>query len=196
MTRRLLSLAFPFIADDPADAQDASLEHAVLLIDEDTFRGFYDRTSNMLWAYLSRATGDASAADDLLQETYYRFLRAKVSFESEAHRRHYIFRIAANLVRDRFRRPRVDQTALPDELPAEPGNLARETEQRMDLNRAMAKLKPRERDMLWLAYGQGSTHEEIAGSLGLKRGSIKPLLFRARRKLAALLTRGDANDGY
>jgi RNA polymerase sigma-70 factor, ECF subfamily len=51
----------------------------------------------------------------------------------------------------------------------------------------MAKLKPRERDLLWLAYGQGSTHEEIAGSLGLKTGSIKPLLFRARRRLAVLL---------
>ena len=51
----------------------------------------------------------------------------------------------------------------------------------------MARLKPRERDLLWLAYGQGSTHEEIAGSLGLKTGSIKPLLFRARRRLAALL---------
>ena len=187
MTRRLLSLAFPFIdADGLGAADDTAREDAALQMDEDTFHGFYARTSTMLWAYLSRATGDASAADDLLQETYYRFLRARVDFESDAHRRHYIFRIATNLVRDRFRRPRLDQTPLADE-PAAPGNLARETEQRTDLQRAMARLKPRERDLLWLAYGQGSTHEEIAGSLGLKTGSIKPLLFRARRRLAALL---------
>ena len=187
MTRRLLSLAFPFVdADGLSAADEAAREDAALQMDEDTFHGFYARTSTMLWAYLSRATGDASAADYLLQETYYRFLRARVDFESEAHRRHYIFRIATNLVRDRFRRPRLDQAPLPDE-PAAPGNLARETEQRTDLQRAMARLKPRERDLLWLAYGQGSTHEEIAGSLGLKTGSIKPLLFRARRKLIALL---------
>jgi RNA polymerase sigma-70 factor (ECF subfamily) len=61
------------------------------------------------------------------------------------------------------------------------------TARRIDLARAMARLKPRERDLLWLAYAQGSTHQEIAEMLGLKRASIKLLLFRARRRLAALL---------
>ena len=191
MTRRLLSLAFPFIDEGMSSATSIgrTAEDVALQMDEDTFRGFYGRTATMLWAYLARATGDPHAADDLLQDTYYRFLRAKVEFESEAHRRHYIFRIAANLVRDRYRRPRMDSAPLPDEsqLPAS-GNLAVETQQRTDLQRAMAKLNPRERDLLWLAYGQGSSHLEIAGSLGLKAGSIKPLLFRARRKLAALIT--------
>ena len=56
----------------------------------------------------------------------------------------------------------------------------------------MARLKPRERDLLWLAYAQGSSHQEIAESLGLKTSSIKLLLFRARRRLAALL--GGARD--
>jgi RNA polymerase sigma-70 factor (ECF subfamily) len=51
----------------------------------------------------------------------------------------------------------------------------------------MAQLKPRERDLLWLAYAQGSSHQEIADSLGLRTASIKLLLFRARRKLAGLL---------
>ncbi len=192
MTRRLLSLAFPFIDEGMRSATSigrTAAEDAALQMDEDTFRGFYGRTATMLWAYLARATGDPHAADDLLQDTYYRFLRAKVEFDSEAHRRHYIFRIATNLVRDRYRRPRMDSAPLPDEsqLPAS-GNLAAETQQRTDLQRAMAKLNPRERDLLWLAYGQGSSHKEIAGSLGLKTGSVKPLLFRARKKLAALLT--------
>jgi RNA polymerase sigma-70 factor (ECF subfamily) len=51
----------------------------------------------------------------------------------------------------------------------------------------MGRLKPRERALLWLAYAQGSSHREIADVLGLKAGSIKLLLFRARRKLAAML---------
>lgn len=191
MTRRLLSLAFPFI--DHGMGSVGSLERTAaddpaLQMDEDTFHEFYGRTAAMLWAYLSRATGDPQAADDLLQDAFYRFLRAKVAFESEAHRRHYLFRIAVNLVHDRHRRPRIDVAPMPDEsmLPAG-GNLAAETEQRADLQRAMARLKPRERDLLWLAYGQGSSHQEIASSLGLKAGSVKPLLFRARKKLAGLL---------
>jgi RNA polymerase sigma-70 factor (ECF subfamily) len=43
---------------------------------------------------------------------------------------------------------------------------------------------------LWLAYAQGSSPKEIAETLGLKTPSIKLLLFRARRRLAALLGEG------
>jgi RNA polymerase sigma-70 factor (ECF subfamily) len=191
MTRRLLSLAFPFMDEGMSSATSIGRSAAgdvALQMDEETFRGFYGRTAAMVWAYLSRATGDPSAADDLLQETFYRFLRAKIVFESEAHRRHYVFRIATNLVKDRYRRPRIDAAQIADESQLQAsGNLALETQERTDLQRAMAKLKPRERDLLWLAYGQGSSHQEIAGSLGLKTGSIKPLLFRARQKLKAIL---------
>ena len=47
--------------------------------------------------------------------------------------------------------------------------------------------------MLWLAYAQGASHREIADTVGVKSTSVKLLLFRARRKLAGLLT-GAAND--
>ena len=56
----------------------------------------------------------------------------------------------------------------------------------MDLLRALDRLKRRERELLWLAYAQGSSHQEIGETLGLKTGSIKPLLFRARRRLAGV----------
>jgi RNA polymerase sigma-70 factor (ECF subfamily) len=166
-------------------------EEVVFQMDEDTFRAFYERTARSIWVYLSRMTGDAQLADDLLQETYYRFLRAERAYASEAHRRNYLFRIATNLVYDGRRRHRIDYVGVPDEdapgaLQAE-GDLAERTVRRADLGRAMAQLKPRERDLLWLAYAQGSSHQEIADSLGLRTASIKLLLFRARRKLAGLL---------
>jgi RNA polymerase sigma-70 factor (ECF subfamily) len=160
-------------------------------MDEDTFRAFYDRTARALWAYLSRMTGDPQQADDLLQEAYYRLLRARVALDSEAHRRNYLFRIATNLVRDGRRR----RSTQPDvvshheedgELPGDAA-LAAQAESRADVRSAMARLKPRERELLWLAYAQGSSHREIGEALGLKTGSIKPLLFRARQRLAGFL---------
>src|SRR5580765_6831719 len=163
-----------------------------LQMDEDTFRAFYDRTARQVWAYLARITGDRSLADDLLQESYYRFLRAERAFASESHRRNYLFRIATNLAHDRHRRGR-HAVNVPVPAENEPGalvdgsDLAAETERRTDLARAMATLRPREREMLWLAYAQGSSHEEIAESLGVRKSSIKILLFRARRRLATAL---------
>jgi RNA polymerase sigma-70 factor (ECF subfamily) len=161
-------------------------------MDEDTFRAFYDRTARLVWAYLARITGDRTLADDLLQESYYRFLRAERSFASDSHRRNYLFRIATNLAHDRHRRGRgVVTVAMPADH--EPGALAdghdvaADAERRTDLAKAMSRLTSRERELLWLAYAHGSSHEEIATSLGLRKASIKMLLFRARKHLAALL---------
>jgi RNA polymerase sigma-70 factor (ECF subfamily) len=175
---------------DLAEGEDA------FTMDEDAFRLFYDRTARPVWAYLSRMTGQPRLADDLLQETYYRFLRANVAHESDAHRRNYLFRIATNLVHDLRRRPRPDDVSIDSATPAiehadpRSADVAGGAARRLDLGRAMARLKPRERDLLWLAYAQGSSHHEIAEALGLKRASIKLLLFRARRRLAALLREG------
>lgn len=158
-------------------------------MDEDAFRAFYDRTARGLWAYLSRITGDRQLADDLTQEAYYRFLRTARSFEGEIHRRNYLFQIATNLVRDRRRRPEpIALAESPEQFePCVGGDGDARAVAHADLSRAMARLNPRERQILWLAYAQGETHHSIAQTLGLKTASLKMLLFRARRKLAALL---------
>ena len=161
-------------------------------MDEERFRAFYERTSRPLWAYLSRLTGDRTAADDLVQESYYRMLRVKLPEVNEAQLKSYLFRIATNLVRDEWRKRKIQPVASslePERVEAE-GPLARPTEQyekRAVLARAMEQLKPREREMLWLAYAEGSSHKEISGVCGLKSNSIRPLLLRARRKLAQAL---------
>ena len=102
--------------------------------------------------------------------------------------------MATNLARDAHRRARLrpwlGRQAAADvegleglEAPGAPGHL----DQKRDLDRAMLRLKPRDRAMLWLAYAEGSTHREIAAALGLNAGSVKLMLFRARRKLSLLL---------
>ena len=157
---------------------------------EEAFRAFYERTARPLWAYLARATGEPHTADDLLQDSYYRLLRSTVVFEDDGHRRNYLFRIATNLVRDRHRRP-LREVALPDDdserpLACEDAALGRFGATR-ELGRALDALRPRDRDLLWLAYTQGLSHAEMARTLGVKTGSVKMLLFRARARLSALL---------
>ncbi len=170
-----------------------------LAMDDEAFRVFYEQTARPLWRFLARATGDRAAADDLFQETYYRLLRSPAPFASDEHRRHYLFRIAVNLLRDRHRRtPR--ETPLPDAADAahpRDERAAHRLAQRRDVDRAMGGLRSRDRMLLQLAYILGLSHAEIAGTLGLKTGSIKPLLYRARTRLLARLgrARGIAKSG-
>lgn len=162
---------------------DRETTHAASM-DEDEFRIFYDRTARPLWAYLTRMTGDPELAEDLLQDAYYRLLRARASYESELHRRNALFRIATNLARDNIRRARrATHIPMPDNLEA----ITSAADERRGLAEALEKLKPLQREILWLAYGQGSSHAEIAEIVGMSGKSIKSLLFRARRRLAELL---------
>jgi RNA polymerase sigma-70 factor, ECF subfamily len=181
---------FPDVTFSDVNGADAAAASAEILMDEDTFRAFYERTARGVWAYLARVTGDPQLADDLLQEAFYRFLRAAGTYESESHRRNSLYRIATNLARDARRRtltrPSAD-VAGGDVERLSCGDHAAAAERRADLTRAMSHLKPRDRAMLWLAYAEGASHREIADVLGVRPGSMKLLLFRARRRLAGLL---------
>jgi RNA polymerase sigma-70 factor (ECF subfamily) len=166
-------------------------------MDDEKFAGFYQRTARPLWAYLARVSGNAVLADDLLQESYLRLLTAAFVADGEVSCRRYLFRIATNLLRDHWRRP---ATTSLEELPetAMAADERRDSE-RIDskalLGRAFMRLRPRERQLLWLAYAEGSTHREIAEITGLGAASIRLLLFRARHKLARLLRRQNAGPG-
>lgn len=155
-------------------------------IDESAFQATYDTTSRPLWAYLLRVSGRHHIADDLLQETFCRYLARKPRGLDEEQTRRYLFRVATNLLRDRWRRREDQDEELDSEVPdAEPDGAAQ-----MDVRRAMEKLKPRERQLLWLAYVEGMSHAEIASVTGLNALSVRMLLFRARRRAAGLLMPG------
>lgn len=161
-----------------------------LAMDEDAFRAFYEHTSRPLWAYLARLSGSRTDADDLLQETYYRLVRAGTVFNDEDHRRRYLYAIATNLVLDRRRRrltrPEAPMAGSADDLAAE-GSAADSLEHRTVVRGAMSRLRPRDRALLWLAYAQGASHNEIGSALGLKSASVRSMLFRARRRFADLI---------
>lgn len=152
---------------------------------EAAFRELYAHTAGRLLGFLiCRTGGDRSAAEDLLQETYYRLLRAPDLPCDLEGRTRLAFRIAINLARDRDRRERVRERPLPPSPTAGTG-CARACA--AELGDALAALHPRERDLLWLAYVEGASHREIAAIAGVREASVRPILYRARRKIAALL---------
>jgi RNA polymerase sigma-70 factor (ECF subfamily) len=157
-------------------------------MDSDAFASFYERSARPLWAYLARTSGDPALADDLVQESFIRFLAADAPTDGDVASRRYLFRIGTNLLRDHWRRPR---HASIDEVP-EPVCLTPDATAQADsafmLGPALSQLRPRARQLLWLAYAEGYSHSEIAAITGLASASIRLLLFRARRQMARLLT--------
>ena len=165
---------------------------AEIPMDSDAFAAFYERSARPLWAYLARVSADPALADDLMQESFVRFLcvdRRELSLaEGEVAARRYLFRIATNLLKDHWRRPASHSIEeLPEELFAAPERASQSDSQAM-LGPALAQLRPRDRQLLWLAHAEGYSHKEIAQITGLASASILLLLFRARLKIARLLT--------
>ncbi len=156
-------------------------------MDESGFEKLYEKTARPLRSYVERITGSATLADDILQETFLRYLRAPLKVEDDAVKS-YLYKIATNLVYDHFRQTKRAsrwQILLRTQPEAEivDDNFAGETE----MMQVFRHLQPQERALLWLAYVEGYQHREIAATLNLSGMSIKVLLFRARRKLAQML---------
>jgi RNA polymerase sigma-70 factor (ECF subfamily) len=149
---------------------------------EEGFKRLYEATSRPLWGYLHHASGRPDVADDLLQETYCKFLLRRAPAMDAAQTRCYLFRIATNLLHNRSRSR--DDAAR--EEPAE-GGAETDEDARLDVQAAMRQLKPRERELLWLAYVEGMSHAEIAAATGLGAMSIRILLYRARQKASGIL---------
>ena len=157
-------------------------------MNEAQFEAFYRKTAGSIWSYIYRMTGDPATADDLLQKTFLGFLRANPTFESDEHARRYAFRAATNLALDHFREAKRDRVRLDSLMPHTPSIVDR-GELRHDMSRLFAELKPRERALLWLAHVEEAGHDEIGQALGVKSGSVRVLLFRARKRLAELLSK-------
>jgi RNA polymerase sigma-70 factor, ECF subfamily len=151
-------------------------------LDESSFRVLYDATVQPLRAYLLHVCRRPDVADDLLQETWCRYLMHRRTDMDENQTRSYLFRIATNLMHDRVR-SRVDFVV--PEVPER--GVAPDLATRLDVRSTLHQLKPRDRELLWLAYVEGMNHDEIAAITGLRPLSIRILLFRARRKAADLL---------
>jgi RNA polymerase sigma-70 factor, ECF subfamily len=156
-------------------------------MDEVRFESFYRATAGSLWSYLFRLTGDAAAADDLVQKAFFRLLRANPALASEEHMRRWIFRTATNLALDHFRETKRERAR--GEAAEPPPQTEPREGLRHDMMKTFGELKPRERALLWLAHVEEADHEDIGEALGVKTKSVKVLLFRARKRLGELLTR-------
>lgn len=153
--------------------------------DEAAFRRIYERTAPRLRAYLHLAVRDSALADDVLQEAYYRLLRADMNDAAIGQVRSYLYKTARTLLADHGRRvgrERRRQRRWNSSVSESPRH-----DLKLDMERLFARLSQREQTLLWLAYVEGASHREIAASLGMQANSVRVVLYRARKSLAGIL---------
>jgi RNA polymerase sigma-70 factor (ECF subfamily) len=133
-------------------------------------------------AFLARvARGEG--ADDLAQETFLKAWRMAGSWRGEGSYEGWLLRIAwRQFLSSRRKR---------SEEPAEPTDRADETagahDARIDVERALARLAPRERAAAMLCLGEGYSHAEAATILDLPLGTLKSIVARAKGALVKQL---------
>jgi len=186
-----LSASLDFAAaEDRSAAEERTAEELPCVaqrMDAAAFQVFYVRAAPGLRGYIRRSVGNAALADDILQESFLRLLRIELPPLEDAPLRAYLYKIAASLVIDHWRRvQRERRWSLRNFLGGEPAADPRDDSGGEAL-RFFRRLKPQEQLLLWLAYVEGFEHREIAGALQVKEKSVRVLLFRARKKLASTL---------
>ena len=164
-------------------------------MDDQAFNAFFEATRKPLQAYLWRVSGNAALAEDLLQESYLRFLAKPPASAEPGPRRAYLFTVALRLLQDHWRReaprrwlplPWRDEDPWPEPPCPEPGP-EREALGLQEVALGFEALPPRQRSLLWLAYVEGLDHRELARAMAIREGSVKVLLHRARARMAAAL---------
>jgi RNA polymerase sigma-70 factor (ECF subfamily) len=160
-----------------------------------------ERTGD-IYALLFRLTGDAEEARDLAQETFLRAFQAIQKFRGDADLKTWLYRIAINQARNRWRwwrRRRRDATVsldatlgereqtvamhLEDPSASDPEEETLARERHDQLREALQGLRSAYREAVVLRDIEGLTYEEIAATLQINIGTVKSRLARGRLEL-------------
>jgi RNA polymerase sigma-70 factor (ECF subfamily) len=178
------------IASTRWDNHSESANHA-----EKRFEALVAAHSTELFRYAYWLSGDRQVAEDLTQETLLRAWKALHKLENPGAAKGWLYTILRRENARRFERNHPLTTELPpDEL--NPGDRGYDTStEAFALRRAIKELPEEYREPLLLQVIGGYSQQEIAEQLGISTAGAGTRLFRARRKLRAMLESDDAVGG-
>ena len=156
-----------------------------------------------------RMVGDPDDAADMTQETFIKAYRALSGFRGDSKFSSWLYRIASNVcldfLRSRSRHPQVSLSTVDEddratfELPDMRQNPEEQLMKKLGMEavrRGLEQLPEQQRQILVLRELGGLSYAELAQTLGLEEGTAKSRIFRARKRLCALLLcDGNISDG-
>lgn len=190
--------------NEPAgDTQDARDMARLTGGHEAALNDLMERHAEKLFHYLVRSLQDEHDAADLAQETFVKVYQNRANFDPSRRFSTWLYAIAGNLVRDRYRwrsrHPQIPldvenektEARLKDNLPAldrAPDQNLQAEERAATVRKAVAALPEELRQPLVLAAYQELSQAEIAGILKCSVKAVETRIYRARQQLRASLT--------
>jgi len=182
-------------------AEESALIRRVCDGDPDAFAPLVQAHQTAVYHLAFRMVGNPQDAADLTQEIFLQAYRSLSSFRGESRFFVWLYRLARNRCTDflRQQKPTLSLTLDDDaEEPAEleipdrrfsPETVLEKKELRDAVERGMRQLSPAEREILTLREYNGCSYDEIADLLSLEPGTVRSRIFRARKKLCAILVK-------
>ena len=149
----------------------------------------FERYQKPLYNFFLNLTSNQNAAEDLLQDTFFKILYYRKNYREGSSFRAWIYTIARNLYKDYIRKHKV--TVNIDEIsesifdPARADQDVLINEERKLIRNALNKLQENKRQVLVLSRFQNLKYEEIGQIMDLNVGTVKVTVFRALKELKA-----------
>lgn len=167
--------------------------------DTQAMADIYDRYSPGLFAYAMRLLGDRCIAEDIVSDTFSRFLKALRSGRGpEEYLQAYLYRIAHNCVVDAYRRQPPASVELSDDLRSEtekqPEAQADDVFEKNRVRMALRMLTPEQRQVIILRFYENWENEEVSAAVQKPVGAVKALQHRALSALRRWLSKDSDKD--
>ena len=156
----------------------------VICLEREEFLLLAGKYKDTVFRVALNALGSPHDADDIVQEALLRLWKRAEPFESEAHAKHWLIRVALNLCKNVFRAPWRKHKPL-EEL--ETAAVFDTPEQGALFAEVMA-LPEKYRTVLYLFYYEDYSVKEVAQLLGISESAVTTRLSRARQTLKMKLT--------
>ncbi|SDB69639.1 RNA polymerase sigma factor [Butyrivibrio sp. INlla16] len=169
---------------------DLILIHRIRAGDEAAIEAFVRKYYAKVLSYCEYRLQDVQQAEDLTQETFYRFFRAFETYNHRGKLVNYLYSIAGNLCRDYWK---VEQKIQKVELTETIKNMPVECDvtEKMDIETAVMELPKEIREVIWMHFFLGMKLEEISEAEGISLPLVKYRLKRGRSLLKGILGKED-----
>jgi RNA polymerase sigma-70 factor, ECF subfamily len=173
------------------EARNRTITDVTVTVDRATARAFVERIYAAhhaeIYAYLARMLRDDELAADLTQETFVKAYRAYDTLADHNRARAWLYQIAGRTALDELRRRKIVRfvpwTGETRGEAASAEDMVLRSRLSADLERAILRIPPRQRQALLLAELHDLTGLELADAMGVSHVAARALLTRARESL-------------